>query len=1122
MSQYVTKLREEKDEQGQTGRDGIEWPSTVGTWKRGESINRLETFANNLDVSQASGDTDLLNSVPTPWARLLLFENALYKEKHPSHRDVEAQWRGLLGVIALAEPLRLNLRVEGIKLSKLAAENNSGIAKSFSDLSPHDAAADGERERAKWDDFQMIFVDDVALGATSPRTLVFTGVAHQCPPSVPFRSPGGRLSDPVAYYRRFNDTYYLGLLARWIGGLISSLKAEPQVGAWMGEVPAAPGASPAPRMNLLLSRLEAWQRELSDVTPSDVAGGPVSHFTLYPYTHMTSLPRVDRQGASDLFLRGRRDTLVCFRPEAGSRLLNKFGQELVNEPLKVYDGRWIQANQPIPQPLNYLPTGLKYIEDPAALLEDTLIQVLLPDNPDSVYYLALGEKPPAQKRYLFPLKKEVLSYFSTEEIAKNTHISPNPQNHSLRVVFNIPLENDRTVTVTKDYPLDTGVIADTETVTAELGVWPDFACAAWSRYFYCKIKTAGAGRKLLDFEPTVGGDPRTQGNITWYATRVPLHAFVGSVEDKSGLLLLKNRVVEPPPSLWKVSVDFGSTHTRAFSLHVERRGDGKSGYSYVSVHDAEIQPVEFSTRARLLTYADAAAWRDLFFAIIGTADVPKREELRTLLMMPEPTPGTVDTWLPREGFVYTHWILDGDYDPKRLRYNLKWNSDKEDPDLRAYLRCLLVMIQAEAIQQGAQVVSITHTYPSVFTEALAIKHQGEWDDLGNYLNLGGGDANQKVTVEKATITETVAVCRHLEAEQGASPTNNTISLDVGGSTTDMAVWAQKKLMMQESVKLAGGIVGRYLQSPDAQGFLKWLEGVLASAPYNLRLSLSKFGQKPAGYSLMFITLLNWMELHGNLQMLVKQINSSTEARRFMSYIIYLSAGLLYYTGLLARKAGLPQYQNLYQVKFCGKGGTLITWINGYHVLAQEMFEAGLYGPDGRGGSLGAGGVATPKVQPEASKWPKQEVGRGLLADSQLEAGQETERIGLLDPTPPTVTVGETGYEGLRWDGELTPEALMRLPDNTVPPLSELRELNNFLWAFRQGRATKAAAAELNLNNFDSDLFRVELQQRLFGSAKGCIISDIKKSDADALLESLFITEIKVLLESATQNIKMYP
>src|SRR5689334_24734306 len=86
-------------------RGGIDWPA-IGEWTRGMGVNRLETFAKNLDISEAL-QTDLLNSVPTPWARLLLFEAALYDAEHPAHEEVVDQWRGLLGTIALSELLRL-------------------------------------------------------------------------------------------------------------------------------------------------------------------------------------------------------------------------------------------------------------------------------------------------------------------------------------------------------------------------------------------------------------------------------------------------------------------------------------------------------------------------------------------------------------------------------------------------------------------------------------------------------------------------------------------------------------------------------------------------------------------------------------------------------------------------------------------------------------------------------------------------------------------------------------------------------------------------------------------------------------------------------------------------------
>lgn len=1130
MSKFVTKLRENKDEQGQTGRDGISWPTPPGTWKQNEDISRLATFAGNLDVSQSPGDTDLLNSVPTPWARLLLFESALANASHPSHADIKDQWRGLLGVLALAAPLRLNLKVESVKLSQYAAQHGSQIAKSFVDLRPHLAGNGGDAaEQGKWNDFQMLTIDGAVVGATSPRTLVFTGVAHQCPASVPFRSPLGRLSDPAAYYKRFNDVAYLGLLARWLNGFLSSLEQNQRLDDWMGTPPVAPGASQNSRLQNLLESLREWQQELTGVTPADVMGAASSRFTLTPYDVLVGLPEVAQPGKSDLFVRGRRDLLIGYRPEGGSRLLNAFDQELVNEPLRVYDGRWIQANQPLPTPLSFMPDRVRRIEDPAALFEDVLIQVALPATPEAVYDLSVGDRSVSQKRYLYPFKPEALEYFEPADLAANTRIVSNPQTNSLRVEFEIPVENNRKVRATREYPLDTGIITDAEAITSGLAVWPDFTCAAWSRYFYFKMNTAAAGERPLDFAPLSGAAvSRAKGKFTWYSTREPVKAFSGAVDGKSGLLLLRDRSIDEPSAFWKVGVDFGSTHTRAFSLRVVRHGDEQHGYDYVTAQGAHIEPIDFATRAQQLTYSRERELKDNFFALIGQLDPPTAIELKTLMMMPEPNPGALDTWLPREGFVYAHWIYDGAYDPNSLHFNLKWNSHQADPDLRAFLRCLLIMLQAEAVKRGARVISVSHTYPSVFTEALKAKHNAEWRDLQSYLNLGVADADSRLTVEPATMTETVAVCRHLECEQGASPVDNTISLDVGGSTTDMAVWAQKKLAVQESVKLAAGVVGRYVQSPDAQDFLKWLEMVMRSAPYNLRnFSLSDFAHRPSGYSLMFTNLLSALEQVRLLPHLIDQVNAEPVARRLLSHIIYMNGVLLYYAGLLARKAKLSQQYDTFNIYFCGKGGRLVSWIRGFEVLAQEMFEAGLLGPPaaGQGQAATQGQQAVQKsrsVLARISAASKEEVGRGLLAESELEGNPKGQHIGLVDPNPPSVTVGETGYGTLSWDGELSPAALRQLPDNTVPPMSDLKELDAFLQAFRRGQATKVAAGELNLHNVTAAQFRTRLLQRLFGAAKGCIITDIKKNDADALLEPLFITEAKVLLEAATQNIELFP
>jgi hypothetical protein len=274
----------------------------------------------------------------------------------------------------------------------------------------------------------MISVDGVILGATSPRTLVFTGVAHECPPSVPFRSPKGRLSDPVAYYKRIGDQSYLRLLAGWLNGFIASLQQNQGVRRLLGHVPAATGAAARiDRLDPLIEQLNAWRAELVGMPPAEVSFDLQSPFGGAPYNMIKKLTAPQDMSAeevhSQLFLQGRKDVIVYFNsghhPNRGSKVVNIYGGELVSEHLKVYKGRWVEANKPVPLPKSVIPDNIQVIEDPVVFFEDALIQVNLPDNPDVVYHLRVGNEQ-SSRAYLFPFKSELLHYLSPGQIAKNT------------------------------------------------------------------------------------------------------------------------------------------------------------------------------------------------------------------------------------------------------------------------------------------------------------------------------------------------------------------------------------------------------------------------------------------------------------------------------------------------------------------------------------------------------------------------------------------------------------------------------------------------------------------------------------------------------------------------------
>jgi hypothetical protein len=1141
-------------------RNGIQWQEPVGTWKQAQDIVHLATIAEKLIIPPNTEETDLLNSIPTPWSRLLLFENALYNERHPSHADVLDQWRGLLGLLALANPLRIRLEASAaehiIDLSDFADVNL--IAKTFLDLQPHYLQEKQNLESGKWDQFHLIVVGDQLLGATSPRTLVFTAIDHHCPPTIPFQNEHGKLSDPLAYFARYNDKKYLVLLKQWIDSILPGLRTNQALIDWLGTFPAAPKVAAKRRHQTLIALLQQWQAEITRAIPSGApavpSGQPVPAFTLAPYDTLRFLPDVPVSGDSDLLLAteaaGEKKVVVCFRPDRtqnparNSALYNERGQMIQSDALLICDGRWTRADEPLPESLDFLPPDWLYISDPVAeLFEDNVIEVELPEageDAGSVYTLSVG-----QKQFLFPFKKEILSYFTPAELFKLTTIEVEPDS-GYRITLQIPLVKNRSIRATRRYESGANelVMVNNKAVdhrTSELAVWPRFASKVWNHYFYFKRRLAPKDQpgRLLDFTPIVHSVSRKDpdGTMDWYFSKQPVEAFVGSVRGHTGLLL--PRYEELPAAgdkdYWNVSVDFGSTHTRVFYLRRLKNEDG----SYSGWPSARIEQLEFSAYAKQLTTCDPLTLRNDFFALSGKLDPPTRVELKTLLMQPVNDSTKQADWRPREGFAFMQWI-NGGFDERRLKSDIKWESSGNRNDLNSYLRCLMVMVQAEAVRRNAEIIHVTRSYPTAFNNRLQAHHNLEWVALGAFMNL---PVESKTT---EILSEAVATARFLSGSN--VPLSNMVSLDIGGSTTDIAIWYGKRvrtdrgdrmkstLGIQESVKMAAGSVGKYLQSdPNNERFLKWFLEVTHNQGVLKDVTLSGFAGRQMGYALMFYDILSYYELAGDrlkneYNALVGLIKTRDEARGLVVHLIYLFASLIYYAGVLARKVGLQEKNHpVYYLYFCGKGGTLITWIRNYQAFAEKLFIAGLYGPNPPATAIDRSKV---KVEVKISPKPKEEVGRGLLEElaSKEKAGEDAS-FGLVDPKQHSVTVGESGYrvrtktgtKPLNWQDEVD-ETVLRNLDETLPSFEEMKELNCFVAAVReafkheQEGDTRLDFDKVLANAHEKKIYVDQLTTRLFGDAEGSVLRELERDDnPNALVEPLLITEMKVLLEVLSNN-----
>lgn len=1079
-------------------RDGLNYPNP-GTWIRNVSFNKLAILARNLDTSRAKDRPDKLHSVPTPWARLLLFETALYDKSHPAHAEVRSQWRGLLGLVGLANVLNLGGKLKSVPFD-LGAQHVGDLRNAFRELRPRHMSGERDLEQDKWDSFGLIFLDQALLGGTSPRTLVFTGISHECPPSVPFRTPQGRLADPTEHFRR-NDPVFLDVLRQWIEQLKGIISRDAHLIEWLGQNPSDVNAQPESRYEKLVGALEDWLTDIGAAAEGVKLVLSANSNLPFPYNFIRHVEEADIPRRSDLFFDGRDDLILGYRPGdsqgSGSQLVDAHDNRLTGLPVTLWPGHQVAAGQALPRNLkDFIPADVHIVRDPAEeLFEDSLIEVEVFD-PKAISCLTLDGK-----TYLLPFRSEVVRLFSEAELARVVRQTAirRLDSATIRVEAKFPLGSGWNVKAFRDYRHDEQVVDSARHATQYLAMWPDFVCEGrddaerpyFGHYFYY---TSPGGIDQVEFVPLPEdliqrGIPE-QGR-TWYMSAEPLRGFVGSVGDRRGLLLINNRPVTRPARYWKVGVDFGSTHTTVFYREVER-GDGDG---WVDVRDRQIMPLVVEPRVRILTRGDAFEIQENFFPY-RTAAQPRpggepagEAALTTQLSMPLGyAEYHANDWLPREGLVFLGSLLDSA--PANIETDLKWNIDRNNHTASAFLRSLLIMVEAEAVSRGARIARVAHAFPTAFPDELEIKHSEEWAAVSRCVG---------VPVDEEPISEAVATCRHLWREQQGMPTANIIALDVGGSTTDIAIWFDETLQGQESVKIAAGAASRYVESPAAAGFRQWLLKKLGEdEPFKTQRFF------PANYP---ANELNRRKYHAALKRLseyrqmesfVKHVQVSARnnqnVRQFLSPVVLIFGVISYFAGLLTRKTGYGENEKYY-LYFCGRGGQLLLWIPDGREFAQEMFEAGVVGPHT---------ATSAKSAARVSRFPKEEVGRGLLTEGQFQADAGGGGGGMFDEAGETVTVGEQGYGHLVWHGNLGYDELLFAKDN-VPPQERMTFFKHFVQVFSSSLRTRDIAAKLRLTeHFNSVDFRDVLRQRLADNLRG--------GAARALKESLFITEAKSLIE----------
>lgn len=1085
--------------------------ANAGWSAHGNGVVTLAKYSAALVVAGRDTPPERLKSIPSPWSRLLLFEQALFQREHPAHAQVLSEWRGLLGCLGLADYLKLQIGVTPVDLTPPktngrqgadadrapdGAEIQKGAVKPIEVLRSMAPAGDDD---ALWNHHVLISIGGRLIGATSPRTLVFTGIRSTVPPTVPFQRDS-RLIDPAAHYRQVGDAESLLIVERWLARLDEWLRdAQAPLQAFLGMQPAAPGSAPVSRAALVKKLLTDWHQEtvralegMGPVPGPDVGFGksgliangfPDDHpapavFGALRFVRVSRAPR-----PSDMRLR---DGEKVFNPGLRGVLLrdgNPFTGR-VNLPAgqhgSVKQGRFELA-------LSAEQLGDPNAPDLGTFFEPALVEVT-GAAAEQVNVLQVDGR-----QFLYPFSPGVLEHLDADALVVHTRAAGDPA-AGIRVTVDVPLRNDLVLRYEQDYlarDIVSGVAAP------NLAVWPNFRAEGWSHYFWF---AQALQRRHLSFTP-VGEDleePRasSDGSMVWGRLAAPVRGWIGSAGEARGLLLTNALpAVDPKGDQWDVSVDFGSTHTRVFRATQQVAGRAK----------AEV--VDLQPRA-LMLLGQPATLADSFFPAAATGPAGRilgsTQEPRSLIRLPLGPAGVnpAGPWLPPDGVIYWRSLLD-DVQPSGLRANLKWHrGDSEDlPAFHSYISQLYLSVAAEAAAAGAGVRSLVTAYPSVFPEHLRHNHEQQWRTLYERFDVQ----------VKPPVPESVALASYLVDERDATVGTNLLAVDVGGSTSDLAVWSGGNRSMGDSVRIAGDILNRLLAvDPPAREAIR---RAAAAKPISLPLNWREQGGLENG--LIFNALLREVSQkdpsHSTL-MLAKNMyqGPGSPGERVIAHAGYLYATVSYMLGLMVRRQGTPT--DRYEIHFAGHGSEFLRWLdlmedNASSELPAVFFCAGL-------------GSDRSKVQVDVhlpGADVKQEVGRGLLAPL---VGDTTARRHR------TTFVGETGFfgeNGAGWDTELGVQALAALQPPAQPvPFEQLAHITRFAEVFEKEPVAESFARALGIAPARLDLkLRDRIHDRLFGPQSAWRAAQSAGAGDQSMLEPFFVVEAKTLLEHVTGNHSLF-
>jgi hypothetical protein len=187
-------------------------------------------------------------------------------------------------------------------------------------------------------------------------------------------------------------------------------------------------------------------------------------------------------------------------------------------------------------------------------------------------------------------------------------------------------------------------------------------------------------------------------------------------------------------------------------------------------------------------------------------------------------------------FGYEKMMLVGN----NIDTNIKWNTSsdpaeqaKTNAEVKVYLEELVMLMQNKVLANGGNLdrTSLIWFYPSSMTRGHIGILEDEWEKHFSkyFFNVKEGEVSSKIKENKSLTKVTESLAPYYAQIDGNIAANRgvVVSIDIGGGTTDVAVFSEGKLKGTTSFKFAGNVLfgdGYSKQNANKNGFvLKFAE-----------------------------------------------------------------------------------------------------------------------------------------------------------------------------------------------------------------------------------------------------------------------------------------------------------